>query len=123
MEQIENCKTTRETYLSMVEAAQNRSLAKRVSPTAPWRWARKGILARNGERVFLQHRRSGGVLFTTQTWLDDFLTKLTAADSEHFSCPKPVVAVSKGRTPRQRKRAVSKARSALAAAGVREAVA
>ena len=44
--------------------------AARIAPARPstncvWRWCRKGVLSRGGERIRLQHQRVGGIIFTT----------------------------------------------------------
>ncbi len=51
---------------------------------ALWRWCRRGIKARSGKTVKLQHRRIGGQVFTTAKALDEFLTVLNRADSAYF---------------------------------------
>lgn len=65
------------------------SHAARIAPGRPtpnciWRWCRRGVLARSGERVRLQHVRIGGKLFTTARWLDEFGRRLADADAEYF---------------------------------------
>ena len=49
-----------------------------------WRWCRKGVVARNSERVKLRHVRMGGRLLTTRQWLDEFGLALAAADAQFF---------------------------------------
>ena len=72
----------------------------RPSPYAIWRWCRKGVLSRAGERVRLRHTRFGGRLYTTQAWLEEFGQRLVESDSAYFdesrSSAEPV------RRPRQR---------------------
>ncbi|MDP6635659.1 MAG: hypothetical protein QGG42_12215 [Phycisphaerae bacterium] len=63
--------------------------AARIAPGRPsanciWRWCRKGILSRTGQRIRLQHIRIGGKIFTTGGWLDEFGKSLAAADAEYF---------------------------------------
>ena len=55
-------------------------------PTANciWRWCRRGVLARNGTRVHLQHVRLGGRILTTRRWLDEFGKALADADAQYF---------------------------------------
>ena len=65
------------------------TIAAKMSPgrphaTAVWRWARKGIKARNGERVRLEHVRIGGRIFTKEIWLMDFFSAVKSADQKHF---------------------------------------
>ena len=59
------------------------------SPTAVWRWCRKGILARNGKRIYLEHRRYGRRLFTTKAALEAFAKATAEADSEHLAQVSP----------------------------------
>lgn len=54
------------------------------SPAALWRWCRRGILARDGQRIYLEHRRFGGRLFTSVQALDRFGQQLAAADTGPF---------------------------------------
>ena len=63
--------------------------AAKISPGRPstnciWRWCRRGVLSRSGERVQLRHLRMGGKLFTTARWLDEFGSRLAEADAAHF---------------------------------------
>lgn len=57
-----------------------RQVPGRPSKIAIWRWCRHGILSRSGKRVRLEHRRIGGVLFTTESWLAAFFEALTRDD-------------------------------------------
>lgn len=52
-----------------------------------WRAMRKGMLARNGERVRLYHFRVGRKLFTTQAAIAEFNDALRKADLKHFESP------------------------------------
>lgn len=68
------------------------SQASRLVPGRPhvtsiWRWCRKGVLARNGMRIHLEHRRFGGRIFTSSQALDRFSKQLADADLEHFDGP------------------------------------
>lgn len=56
----------------------------RPSTNAFWRWERKGIKARSGERVKLRHVRIGGKIYTRPDWIEQFLNELADADAEHF---------------------------------------
>ena len=56
----------------------------RPSTNCVWRWCRKGVKSRAGERVRLEHRRIGGKIFTTLAWLEEFGRQLAAADSKYF---------------------------------------
>lgn len=66
------------------------SQAARLSPGRPsanciWRWCRRGVLSRTGERVHLQHVRLGGKLLTRRAWVEDFGARLAAADAGYFA--------------------------------------
>lgn len=63
--------------------------AARISPGRPhcsavWRWARRGIMTRGGDRLRLEHIRAGGRVFTSKEALDRFFAALAQADSEYF---------------------------------------
>ena len=72
-------------YISLCEAAK--MSPGRPSGVAVWRWARKGIRAKSGDRIHLQHIRAGGKIFTTHLWLNQFFEAVAAADREYFSNP------------------------------------
>jgi len=92
------------------------SQAARIAPGAPtpncvWRWCRRGVIARSGDRVRLQHVRVGGKLFTTARWLDEFGQRLADADAEYFEiADAELPAPSAGPPPRRRARRVSSSR-------------
>lgn len=69
-------------YLDLTQAAQ--ITPGRPSSNCLWRWARRGVLARNGERVHLRHVRLGGRILTTRRWLDEFGHALATADARFF---------------------------------------
>lgn len=51
--------------------------AAKITPGRPstnclWRWCRRGVLSRGGERIRLEHRRIGGKIFTALDWLEEF---------------------------------------------------
>jgi len=89
--------------LSLSEAAN-------VAPGRPtancvWRWCRKGVLSRGGERIRLQHQRVGGMIFTTTAWLEEFGRALAEADSKYFDlCAAAVEAAREVEPPRRRQR-------------------
>jgi hypothetical protein len=73
---------TQEDYITLGEAAK---LAPgRPSVNACWRWARKGVKARSGQRIRLRHIRAGGRVLTTAAWVEQFTRELADADAEHF---------------------------------------
>lgn len=53
-------------------------------PSAAWRWIRRGVLGRNGERIFLEGVRAGGKLLTSAEAVQRFFAAVAAADAEHF---------------------------------------
>lgn len=88
--------------------AEQRITLTEVAKTTPgrptanciWRWCRRGVLARNGERVRLEHVRLGGRIFTTRRWLDEFGRALAEADARYFS--RSQSAVAEGTTSKSR---------------------
>lgn len=86
--------------------------AAKITPGRPstnclWRWCRRGVRSRGGERVRLEHRRIGGKIFTTPDWLDEFGRKLAEADTRHFDhCEEAAAdsAAKEPRVPRRRRR-------------------
>ena len=71
-----------EEHLSLGEACK--IAPGRPSTNCVWRWCRRGVLSRTGDRVYLQHVRVGGKIFTTARWLDEFGNHLAEADAAHF---------------------------------------
>jgi len=69
-------------FITLAEAAE--ILPRRTQAYCVWRWCRKGTKARNGQQIYLKHERWGGIIYTTQKWLDDFAERLAAADIEYF---------------------------------------
>ena len=68
--------------------------AAKITPGRPstnclWRWCRRGVLARNGRRVRLQHVRVGGKIFTTPRWVEAFGNALAEADNSYFVVEEP----------------------------------
>ncbi len=80
-------------HVTLTEAAK--IAPGRPSTNCMWRWCRRGVLSRTGERVHLRHVRIGGKIFTTARWLDEFGNRLAEADVAHFrlteedACPPP----------------------------------
>ena len=56
----------------------------KVSPNCIWRWCRRGVLSRMGERIHLQHIRVGGKLYTSPRWIEEFGERLADADAAYF---------------------------------------
>jgi hypothetical protein len=69
-----------------MEAAA-RTVPTQPSPAAIWRWCRKGVVARDGQRIYLEHRRYGRRLFTTRSALDDFAKAVADADVNQLAPP------------------------------------
>ena len=69
--------------LSLSEAAHH--VTGNPSASAVWRWCRRGVLARDGTRIRLEHRRIGGKIFTSAAWLGEFTKALTDADTAYFT--------------------------------------
>ncbi|MBL8879292.1 MAG: DUF1580 domain-containing protein [Phycisphaerales bacterium] len=84
--------------------------AAKVAPGRPstnclWRWCRRGVKARDGQRVRLQHLRIGGKIFTTLRWLEDFGRLLAEADTKYFDlCEAAAKAAADSEPTRQRRR-------------------
>ena len=51
-------------------------------PSAIWRWARRGLRARNGSIIRLEHVRLGGKIYTTEAALEAFGKALAEADMD-----------------------------------------
>ncbi len=66
-------------YLSLTDVAK--VTPGRPSTNCVWRWCRRGVLSRSGERIRLQHVRMGGMIYTTHAWLEKFGHLLAAADT------------------------------------------
>ncbi|MBL7147094.1 MAG: DUF1580 domain-containing protein [Phycisphaerae bacterium] len=56
----------------------------RPNTSTLWRWARKGIKARSGPRIRLEHVRVGGKIYVTLDSLNRFFKKVASADMEYF---------------------------------------
>ena len=69
-------------HLTLAQAA--RITPGEPSPQCLWRWCRRGVKSRAGQRVRLQHIRIGGMIYTTAKWLEEFGQRLAQADAIHF---------------------------------------
>ncbi len=106
-------------YLSLKEAANSEFVPGRPSANAIWRWARRGVKSRTGERVKLEHVRAGGKIFVTPDGLSSFFSRLAAADDAYFSNPGPVqVKISPTPDSKCRKKRIDAAKKRLKAAGI-----
>lgn len=72
----------RPSYISLAAAAKRSPGTPHVS--AVWRWCRRGVLSRTGERIRLKHIRAGGKILTTPQWVEEFCHALAAADQKYF---------------------------------------
>ena len=68
--------------ISLADAA--RLIPNRSSPNTVWRWCRRGLKLRNGERIRLSYTQVGGRIFTTPADVVEFLERVTVADAEFF---------------------------------------
>ncbi len=91
-----------EEHLTLSEAAK--IAPGRPSMNCLWRWCRRGVLARTGERVRLQHTRVGGKIFTTAQSLDEFGRRLAEADAAYFELHDHDAAAPPPRTRPNRRR-------------------
>ena len=95
----------------------------RPSTACVWRWCRKGVLARNGQRVRLQHIRAGSKIFTTRAWLEEFGRNLADSDTRYFELAEAACAPraprrrSLSRIERERQVQIDQASRELTAAG------
>lgn len=106
-------------YLSLSEAANSDHVPGRPSANAIWRWCRKGVKSRAGERVRLEHIRVGGKIFTCPDWLNQFFSKLAASDADYFSETTPAVQVKRSSVNNgQREKRIAQAEKRLEAAGI-----
>lgn len=106
------------------------SQAAKLAPGRPssnclWRWCRRGVLSRAGDRVYLQHIRVGGKVYTRAQWLEDFGRTLAEADVEYFrlkedALPPPTRSRHKGRErfEQHRRESIKSATQELEDAGV-----
>jgi len=71
-----------EPHITLTQAAK--IAPGRPSTNCLWRWCRRGVLARSGERIKLEHLRIGGKLYTRHAWVDEFGRRLADADAKYF---------------------------------------
>ena len=103
-------------YISLTEAAK--LSPGRPSTNAIWRWCRKGVLSRTGQRVRLDHVRIGGKIFTTETDLQKFFRQVAESDRAYFQDPDRSPDLSAKRpTDKQRQRRIDRAERELRNSG------
>lgn len=90
-------RTCRDERITLAEAAK--TVPGNPHTSAVWRWARKGVKARSGERIRLRHTRVGGRVFTTRAWIDEFGERLAQADAEYFDARSDAPGTVAGRGP------------------------
>lgn len=101
-------------YIDLPEAA--RRTPGRPHVASLWRWMRRGVKVRSGERVTLNHIRVGGKLYTTEADLAAFFAEVSEADRAHFNGqPDPP---PRPQTDRQRERSIERAEAVLAKGGI-----
>ena len=88
--------------ISLAEAAK--IAPGRPSTNCVWRWCRKGVLSRGGERIRLQHQRVGGMIFTTAVWLEEFGSALAEADTKYFELCEAAAETARDAEPPRRRR-------------------
>lgn len=106
-----------EKYISLSEAA---ALAPgRPHVASIWRWCRKGVTSRSGERIKLIHIRAGSRLFTTEENLQTFFEQIAEADAGHFDpLPDPPPRPTDRPRPQCRERSRERAETILKSAGI-----
>ncbi len=106
-----------EILIELADAAKAAPGAPHVS--AIWRWCRKGIKVRSGDRLRLDHVRVGGRIFTSRPALARFFKALAEADAAHFDRQQdePPPERQRHRIASRREKSTAKSSAALAAAG------
>ena len=103
--------------ISLTEASK--IVPRRPTVSTLWRWARKGLRARDGQLIRLEHRRIGARVYTTASWLSDFFARCTAADQAYFAAADAgVSAPGLKSTPALRRRQFTAAVAELDEAGL-----
>jgi len=103
-------------HISLSEAAKR--CPGRPSSNAIWRWCRKGIKSRTGQRVRLEHVRIGGKIYTSPEAMDRFFAEVARQDTEYFKDPDPVPPAHKQPSDKQRQRSIEEAGAELRQAGI-----
>ncbi len=113
----ESATNTSHDLLSFGQAAA--LLPSRPSVHTVWRWCRKGVKARTGQRVHLDHVRFGGRVFIPRQAIEVFGRELAHADAAHFDATdEPTTLDPKPRSSARRQRDLAAAKARLAAMGV-----
>lgn len=69
-------------YITLTQAAK--LVPFNPNATTLWRWCRKGVVTRSGERLRLQHVGTGRRIATTAKWVEEFLKAKAASDAKHY---------------------------------------
>ena len=95
-----------------------RGVRKRIHATGVWRWMRKGLRARSGERVYLRHVRVGRRVLTRVDWICEFFEALADEDAKGLVEDSPGKRSVAPNRPSRRARDRCRARAELRAAGI-----
>jgi hypothetical protein len=110
----------RDGYITLVEASK--LTPGRPSTNCMWRWCRKGVKSRNGERIRIKHVRMGGKIYTTAGWIAEFGKRLADSDAEYFDRDRPAPPAyrrrHRKRSDTQRMADIRRAEAELKAAGL-----
>ncbi len=107
-------------FITLSEAAKR--VPGRPNSATVWRWARKGIIARDGSRVKLEHRRCGARIFVPPEALDQFFKSVADADARFFDAQRETQRLPDLEVPRptsaMRRKQIEAAKRELAARGI-----
>ena len=102
-------------YLTLSQVA--RQCPSQPSPNTVWRWARRGVSGRNGQKIRLRHVRIGGKLYIPFDAVEEFFKAVAEADADYFADSPKAVLPSLTRSAAARERAVDAAEKALQQSG------
>lgn len=105
-----------ETLLTLVAVAKQ--TPGRPSANAIWRWCRKGVKSRSGQRIRLKHVRIGGRIFTDAESLQRFFAEVAEADNAYFDRSVETVPLPRPENLARRQRQIDQAEAELSAAGI-----
>ena len=103
-------------YIDLTEAAKR--CPGRPHTASVWRWCRRGLKSRSGDRIRLNHVRAGSRIFIKPDALDDFFRRVAEADAPHFDQESKPIAVAKPRSSKRKEKSVTAAKKTLAASGI-----
>ncbi len=103
-----------EQKITLAEAAQFYPI--RIHMSGVWRHARRGIRARNGQIIRLEHARAGSRLITSREAIERFFAAVAAGDAEHFAPANIKTASSPAAAARSK--AIAQAHAVLDEAGL-----